>query len=113
VSRFELYEDDGRTNDYRRGHHALTPLECATGPEGVTVSIGAADGDRSVIPAGRRYLLRVRLDQAPRAVAVTGRGEVPRLASADQAGAGWWADGGFVSIRLPAQPAPITVTLRT
>jgi alpha-glucosidase (family GH31 glycosyl hydrolase) len=113
ASRFELYEDDGRTNDYRRGHHALTPLECATGPEGVTVSIGAADGDRSVIPAGRRYLLRVRLDQAPRAVAVTGRGELPRLASADQAGAGWWADGGFVSIRLPAQPAPITVTLRT
>jgi len=55
----------------------------------------------------------VRLDQAPRAVAVTGRGELPRLASADQAGAGWWVDGGFVSIRLPAQPAPITVTLRT
>ena len=113
ASRFELYEDDGRTNAYRRGHRALTPFECATGPEGVRVSIGATDGDRSVIPPGRRYLLRVRLDQPPRAVAVSGGGELPRLAGADQAGAGWWADGGFVSVRLPDQPAPITVTLRT
>ena len=38
---------------------------------------------------------------------------LPRLAGADQTGAGWWADGGFVSIRLPDQPAPITVMLRT
>jgi len=113
ASRFELYEDDGRTNAYRRGCHALTVFECATGPETVTVRIGDADGDRSVIPAGRRYLLRVRLDR-PRAVTVSGRGELPRLAGADQTGAGWWADGGgFVSVRLPDQPAPLTVTLRT
>ena len=112
ASRFELYEDDGRTNAYRRGGHALTALECAAGPEGVRVNIGDAVGDRSVIPAGRRYLLRVRLDR-PRAVTVSGRGEIPRLAGPDQTGAGWWAAGAFVSIRLPDQPAPITVTLRT
>ena len=27
TSRFELYEDDGRSNAYRRGHHALTTHE--------------------------------------------------------------------------------------
>ena len=32
-SRFELYEDDGRSNAYRRGQHALTAIECATRPE--------------------------------------------------------------------------------
>ena len=33
ASRFELYEDDGRSNGYRRGQYALTALECATTPE--------------------------------------------------------------------------------
>jgi len=111
ASRFVLYEDDGRTNAYRRGRHALTALECATSSDGVTVRIGEADGDRSLIPPGRRYLLHARLG-APRAVSVSGR-ELPRLAGAEQAGAGWWTHGGFVSVRLPDQPAPITVTLRT
>jgi Domain of unknown function (DUF5110) len=87
ASRFELYEDDGRTNAYRRGRHALTVFECSTGPEAVTVRISDAVGDRSVIPAGRRYLLRLRLGP-PRGVTVSGQGEVPRLAGADQTGPG-------------------------
>ncbi len=32
TSRFELYEDDGRSNAYRRGRHALTSFECAAEP---------------------------------------------------------------------------------
>ena len=28
TSRFELYEDDGRSNAYRRGRYALTPIVC-------------------------------------------------------------------------------------
>jgi alpha-glucosidase (family GH31 glycosyl hydrolase) len=114
ASRFELYEDDGRTNAYRRGHYALTAFECATASGAVTVRIGDAGGDRSVVPAARRYLLRLRMDP-PRAVIVAGRGDLPRLVGADQIGAGWWSDGrGFVGVRLPDQPAlPLTVTLRT
>ena len=30
TSRFELYEDDGRSNAYRRGQYALTPIVCET-----------------------------------------------------------------------------------
>jgi alpha-glucosidase len=114
ASRFELYEDDGRTNAYRRGRYALTAFECATASGAVTVRIGDAGGDRSVVPAARRYLLRLRMDP-PRAVIVAGRGDLPRLVGADQIGAGWWSDGrGFVGVRLPDQPAlPLTVTLRT
>jgi hypothetical protein len=111
-SRFELYEDDGRTNAYRGGRHALTAFECAAAGA-VMVRIGDAVGDRSVVPAGRRYLLRVRMDP-PSAVTLAGRGELPRLAGPDQTGAGWWADDRrFVGVRLPDQAAPLEVTLRT
>jgi alpha-glucosidase len=113
-SRFDLYEDDGRTNAYRSGVHALTAFECTLVPGAVTIRIGEAVGDRSVIPAGRRYGLRVRM-AAPRAVALDGRGELPRLAGPHDTRAGWWVDeGDFIGVRLPdlTRP-PVSVTLRT
>jgi hypothetical protein len=114
VSRFELYEDDGRTNAYREGRHALTPIECAAGSAGVTVRIGEPVGDRSVVPAGRRYLLQLRIDR-PAGVSVEGAGALPRLAGPSAAAAGWWEDGqGFTWIRLPrALAATVTVTAGT
>jgi hypothetical protein len=111
VSRFELYEDDGRSNAYREGRHALTPVECAAEPGRVTVRIGEPVGDRSIVPAARRYLLRLRLDR-PTSVAVDGHGELTRRTGPGSGGAGWWVDGeGFTLVRLPAQPAA-TVTVR-
>ena len=111
ASSFELYEDDGRSNAYRRGHHALTRFECAATSTGITVRIGEPVGARSIVPASRRYLVRLRIDGA-RAVTVEGPGPLPRRAGPGQDGAGWWQDGhGFVTIRPPAQPAlTITVT---
>jgi alpha-glucosidase (family GH31 glycosyl hydrolase) len=112
ASRFELYEDDGRTNAYRQGHHALTPFECVAESAGVTVRIGEPAGDRSVVPAGRRYLIQLRSDP-PAAVILDGHGALPRLAGPSPEDAGWWVDGsGFVWIRLPRQPAA-TLTIRT
>ena len=80
TSRFELYEDDGRSRAYRQGHHALTTFQCVAGPAGATVHIGEPAGDRSVVPAGRRYLLRLRIDRptggdrrGPRSAAAGGR----------------------------------------
>jgi alpha-glucosidase (family GH31 glycosyl hydrolase) len=114
TSRFELYEDDGRTQAYRRGHHALTPIECVAGPAGVAVRIGEPAGDRSVVPPGRGYLLQLRLDR-PARVSVEGAGALPRLAGPGEDAAGWWEDGrGFTWVRLPHQPAAtVTVTLGT
>ena len=37
TSRFELYEDDGRSNAYRRGHYALTSITCVAERARVTV----------------------------------------------------------------------------
>jgi len=75
TSRFELYEDDGRSNAYRRGAYTLTPIVCAAERGRTTVRIGAPTGDPSVVPATRRYLLRLRLER-PAGVAVEGAGEL-------------------------------------
>ena len=111
ASSFELYEDDGRSNAYRRGQHALTRFECAATSTGITVRIGEPVGARSIVPASRRYLVRLRIDGAS-AVTVEGLGPLPRRAGPDQDGAGWWQDGhGFITIRPPTQPTlTITVT---
>ena len=103
ASRFELYEDDGRSNAYRlRGDYALTRFECEMEPGRVTVRIGEAVGTRSLIPAGRRYALRMRM-ATPRSVTVEGHGPLPRRSGPGESGPGWWDDPGFVAIRLPQQ----------
>jgi alpha-glucosidase (family GH31 glycosyl hydrolase) len=104
ASRFELYEDDGRTNGYRQGRHALTPIECVARLGGVTIRIGPPMGDPSVVPPARRYLLRLRLD-APTTVTAAGTGDLPRT-DRDEGRPGWWLDDqNFVCIRPPSQPA--------
>ena len=112
ASSFELYEDDGRSNAYRRGEHALTRLECESAPAGITVRIGEPVGARSIVPPNRRYVLRLRIDAAS-TVTVEGQAPLTRLAGpSEDGGAGWWQDSqGFVIVRPPAQPAlTITVT---
>jgi hypothetical protein len=73
------------------------------------VRIGEPADARSVVPPGRRYLIRIRIDR-PLSVDVMGQGPVPRRAGPSE-DAGWWEDeSGFTVIRLPAQPA-MTVTI--
>ena len=77
------------------------------GAKDVTVRLGEPVGDRSVVPAGRRYLIRLRIDGA-RTVTVEGHGPLQRLNGPSQDGAGWWEDGrGFIVVRPPAQTAVI------
>jgi len=107
---FELYEDDGRSNAYRRGHHALTRFECVAGLTDVTVRISEPVGDRSVVPAGRRYLVRLRMDRA-RSVTVEGHGPLPRVSGPSGNSAAWWEErDGFIVIRPSAQPG-VTITV--
>ncbi len=108
ASRFELYEDDGRTNAYRRGQYALTAITCDARPDRIAVRVEAPAGDRSVAPAGRRYLLRLRAAR-PSAVTVEGAG-VLQPASGDGR-PGWWMDAGFLCIRPPDLTA-LTVEVR-
>jgi hypothetical protein len=111
VSRFEVYEDDGRTNAYRQGAYALTAVVCSAEGSLVVVEIAAPPGDRSVVPANRRYLPRLRLDR-PERVVVDGAGELADTRR-DTVGAGWWMDTeGFLCIR-PGSLGPATVVITT
>jgi hypothetical protein len=61
------------------------------------------------VPAGRRYLLRVRAAR-PGAVTVEGSGEL-RHVGGDVGRPGWWMDDtGFLCIRPPAV-AELTITV--
>ena len=118
TSRFEMYEDDGRSQAYRDGRFAVTAFECTATPREVTVRIAAPTGDASLIPPGRRYVLHVRLDETT-GVRVEGA-ELPRLGVAPEGAPCWWQDGhGITWVRLAArragadQPATTTVVITT
>ena len=109
ASRFELYEDDGRSNAYRRGIYALTPIACLAERRRVSIRIEAPVGDRTVVPARRRYLLRLRTARPAAAVSVEGTGELSPKGG-DAGGPGWWMDGaGFLCLRLPDAPTMAVV----
>ena len=85
-STFSLYEDDGETNGYRRGGFATTRFACVRSDGEVVCRIDAAEGDASLVPAGRQYQLRVRAPARPRAVRDRGGRELA------------WTYDGFVDV---------------
>jgi hypothetical protein len=72
------------------------------------VRVAAPTGDSSVLPPGRRYLIRLKLAR-PAAVGIEGRGDLPP-AGADAGHPGWWMEDGFLCVRPPGAPA-ITVVV--
>jgi len=78
-SRFDMYEDDGVTQGYRKGESARTliemdaPFTLGTSGENVTVKVGAARGQFDGALASRAYVLDVHLPAQPARVAVDGR----------------------------------------
>jgi alpha-glucosidase len=104
TSRFELYEDDGRTNAYRRGRYALTPIECDARRDRLTVRVGVPAGEATVVAARRRSLLRLR-SARPAGIVVDG-GDALGQVSPTAATPGWWMDdAGFLCIWPPERPA--------
>ncbi len=57
---FELYEDDGESQAYKRGVSCVTRMEQTWRPGQLQFHIAPAQGDASVIPAERRYRLVIR-----------------------------------------------------
>ena len=55
-NRFELYEDDGETTDYRRGKYAITLFTLKKNK----FTIHASSDDTSLIPAQRTYRIHLR-----------------------------------------------------
>ncbi|MCC7352218.1 MAG: DUF5110 domain-containing protein [Anaerolineae bacterium] len=59
-NRFELYEDDGETTGYMRGHYGLTPFIQRWQERELRFQIGPATGDTAQVPAQRVYNLVFR-----------------------------------------------------
>ena len=57
---FALYEDDGVTTDYQRGHAAQTELRLAWQPDTLQFTIAPVQGDAAVVPARRAWHVSVR-----------------------------------------------------
>ena len=108
-SRFDLYEDDGRTNGYRRGSHVSTSITCTVEGNTIAIQIGLPTGDRDVLPPGRTYTLQV-LSDLPTRVRVEGRGSIPRRDDGTEQGPCYWHDRRhFTFIRLDTSQATVVI----
>lgn len=56
--KFELYEDDGETVGYKDGKCAFTSFESEYAENRLKFTINPAQGDRSVIPEKRKYVVK-------------------------------------------------------
>ena len=102
-SAFALYEDDGLTNDYRRGRYAVTDLECLASGDEMTCRIAAPRGDTTLVAEDRPYILRIRAPSPPRSVMASGPGGERRKPS-------WRHDGGhFLVVHVIGHPTTISI----
>ncbi len=105
---FSLYEDDGLTNAYRDGSYAETRFTCTADAAGATFHIDPPKGKTSLLPANRRYLLKLRTSRVPHEVSIEGAGAV--LPHHQGSEPGWWHDGAhFLFVRMP--PTPCTARI--
>ena len=70
-NRFELYEDDGETVDYKRGKYALTPIEQTWRGSELALTIGPVSGDAAVVPPTRTWTIAIHGIIEPSAVTLT------------------------------------------
>jgi hypothetical protein len=70
-----LYEDDGRSQEFRVGQHALTDLRATFDADAVHIEISAPTGWYDGQPRARTVTAQVRLPGVPRAVTLR-RGDV-------------------------------------
>ncbi|MEE4194442.1 MAG: TIM-barrel domain-containing protein [Anaerolineae bacterium] len=72
---FELYEDDGETNDYQNGAYAITRIEQQWKPEELILTIHPVAGKAEFIPEGRQFGLTFKGIKNPDDVVVKRNGE--------------------------------------
>jgi alpha-glucosidase (family GH31 glycosyl hydrolase) len=103
-SSFTLYEDDGRTRAYQHGSFALTEISCETVGGVVACTLGAASGEASLLPAERRYTLKVYSPMRPRRIEID-RKRLARRKTGDEVG--WSYERPFVIVEGLRQPTTV------
>jgi hypothetical protein len=99
-SSFNLYEDDGVTQEYRKGAFARTLIEVEA-PKSldapktqITVKVGAAKGKYKDMPASRSYIVDVHIPARPASVKLAEKdlAGFEKKAEFDAALEGWFFD---------------------
>lgn len=98
-NRFVLYEDDGVSTAYQSGAICRTEIAQAWKPGRMAITIGAAEGDRSLIPARRRWRLHVHGVRGDASLTV----DQPHRAAYDPAADTWIVE---------LDPLPVTASAR-
>jgi hypothetical protein len=78
---FDLYEDEGNTNDYLKGDYAITPMRQRWEGSRTTLTIGSAEGAVAHLPATRHIDVLLRGFNQPARVTVTRGGETVQVQS--------------------------------
>lgn len=87
-SSFDLYEDDGISEDYKRGGYSVTHIESMLNDGGWEMTVGKPEG--GFTPELHRYRVELWWDTKPSSVSINGS-ELPET-SADSRNEGWYFD---------------------
>ncbi|HET9107453.1 MAG TPA: TIM-barrel domain-containing protein [Steroidobacteraceae bacterium] len=100
--RFDLYEDDGISLDYRHGDYALTPMTYSSSGDRHRLVIGPTTGSFAGQKKMRRYRVRIHTERRPATITVNGS------RAADWQ---WDAQDSTAAVTLPAASIRRAVTV--
>lgn len=69
---FELYEDDGETNDYKKDIYTMTSFDCQTTTEGWTIQVAKLSASEGGL-SGSGYIFHLHVDAKPNEVMLNGK----------------------------------------
>lgn len=105
--KYELYEDDGLTDDYQRGKHATIPLTQVSLKTKRTITVGPSEGAFDGFVARRSLEVRLPASAPPRSVEVDGH-ELPWRLHLDEAEDGWTYDGQTCTVIIRLKKIDVT-----
>ncbi|WP_187263097.1 glycoside hydrolase family 31 protein [Pontibacter beigongshangensis] len=91
-SSFDLYEDDGLSEEYKQGNFSITTVSAETVANGTTIKVGAAAGKHQV--PTRNYILKIHQDKAPTGIQAGSKNLATTTAAgfAEAGTEGWYYD---------------------
>ncbi len=70
---YQLYEDDGKTRQYKEGKFATTNITCNVTSNATTVGISAIDGSYENMLSNRNYVLQIHTAKKPSSVLINSK----------------------------------------
>ena len=104
TSKYEMYEDSGKSVDYQSGVFACTPIKAAQQGDTLHVEIGPAEGSYPEMAKTRGYELRLPADWPPAGITVNGAA-VPQAGPTGEGG--WRFEGNTLTTIIPVASSSV------